>query len=76
MIWSTYDNDGKNDLQKCLENGKLDKILLVHDGVGDSDDDDNDDNDDCDDDDNLQKCLVDGALYKDPACAKTNLSLV
>ena len=61
MIWSTYDNDGKNDLQKCLENGKLEKILLAHDG---------------DDDDNLQKCLVDGALYKDPACAKANLSLV
>ena len=24
----------------------------------------------------LQKCLVDGTLYKDPACAKANLTLV
>ena len=76
MIWKTYDNNDKNDRQKCLENGTLEKILLVHDGDSDSDDDDNYDNDDCDDDDNLQKCLVDSALYKDPACAKANLSLV
>ena len=61
MIWTKNNHYGKNYLQKCLATGSVEKILLVHDR---------------DNEDNLQKCLVDGALYKDPACAKANLSLV